>query len=270
MVAPVVGAAVFGMSGVAKAIAGLYQVAGDINDFLNKHIEEMKNSENTTVSRTGRVLEMAKYGFGLGYITPVIVIAAGQLLLGNTFSAIATVATAATLSNPIAMTCAAVGAIYYGWGALSDQERNEILETLSKGLEIGIELVKSVIRFVTDKIKELLSSKNIEEFKTFIGSAASVFGRTLSDVTRKFTDVVGESLDAVKKKSGEVADKTIDVASDAFRSVSNTAGKAADGIGEVADKSFEVASDAYRSVSNAAVKAAGGIREKMGRDSSKD
>jgi hypothetical protein len=30
------------------------------------------------------------------------------------------------------MTCAAIGAIYYGWGALSDVERDEILEKLSQ------------------------------------------------------------------------------------------------------------------------------------------
>ena len=40
-------------------------------------------SENVTISRTGRVLEMAKLGFGIGYLTSVVVIAVAQLLLGN-------------------------------------------------------------------------------------------------------------------------------------------------------------------------------------------
>ena len=35
----------------------------------------------------------------------------------------------------IAMTCAAIGAIYYGWSALSDVEREEMLDKLSKGLD---------------------------------------------------------------------------------------------------------------------------------------
>ena len=46
------------------------------------------------------------------------------------------------------MTCAAVGAILYGWNALSEQERNDILDRLSRGLEIGIELIKSIVIFV--------------------------------------------------------------------------------------------------------------------------
>ena len=225
----------FAFSGIVSAIKGLYGVVRDINDFLNDHIEEMKKHENPTIARTGRVLEMAKLGFGIGYATPVVVIAVGQYLLGNTLAAVATVATAATLTNPIAMTCAAVGAIYYGWGALSDVERDEILEKLSKGLEIGCELIKSIVRFVLDKTKEILSSKNIEEFKKFIGSAAAVFGKTLGDVTHRITDIVSDSVDTVKKKSGEALDKTVDVASDAYRTV----GKAAETIKDKLSRSIE-------------------------------
>ena len=169
-----IGAAPTILSAMARAIQELYGIASDFNQYLDKHIEEMKLSQNPTVSRTGRVLEMAKYGFGIGYITPVVVIAVGQLLLGNSLAAITTVATAATLSNPIAMTCAAIGAIYYGWGALSDKEREEILDRLSTGLEVGIEFIRSVVRFVIDKTKEVLSSKNITEFKGYIAAAADV------------------------------------------------------------------------------------------------
>lgn len=183
----------------------------------------MKEAENPTISRTGKILEMAKYGFGLGYITSVTIISVGQLLLGNTMVAVTTVTTAATLTNPVAMTCAAIGAIYYGWGALSDVERNEILDKLSKGLGIGIELIKSIVGFVIDKTKELLSSKNLDEIKEFIGSAAAVFGKTLGDVTRKITDVVSDTLDVFKRKSGEAMVKTFDVATDTYRTVSETA-----------------------------------------------
>jgi len=213
---------------MTAAIKTLYGIANSVNEFLDNHIQEMRDSENPTISRTGRVLEAAKFGFGIGYITPVVVIAVGQLLLGNPLSVIATAATAATLTNPIAMTCAAVGAIYYGWGALTDQERNEILEKLSKGLEIGIELIKSVIAFIVEKTKELLSSKNLEEFKKYIGSAAAVFGKTLGDVTRKLTDVVGDTFDVFRKKTGEVVDKTVDLASDAYGTVKEKTLKAAD------------------------------------------
>lgn len=215
---------------IPRLISALYGMAGDISTHIDEHIGDMKGSENATVSRTGRVLEMAKFGFGIGYITPVAIIATGQLLLGNTLSAIGTVATAATLSNPIAMTCAALGAIYYGWSALSDVEREEILQKLSAGLEIGVELVKSIIRFVVESTKDLFSAKNIEEIKRFIGSAAAVFGKSLGDVTHKVGDVVGDTFDIVKKRSEDMLGKTKELAADTYRSVSATAGKAADGM----------------------------------------
>ena len=229
-----VGSAVTGftLSAMAQAIKTIYGMVGEINDELNKHIEAMKGSENPTISRTGRVLEMAKFGFGLGYISSIVIIAVGQLLVGNTLAAGNAIVTGATLTNPLAMTCAAFGAIYYGWGALSDLERNEMLEKLSKGLDVGIELIKSIVRFVTDKMKELLSSKNIEELKKFVATAATAFGKTLGDVTHKVTDVVSDTFDAVKKKSGEAMGKTIDVASDAYRTVAETAEKAAGDIRE--------------------------------------
>lgn len=225
-----IGAAAFGASAIVEVIQKLYGVANDINDFLNKHIEEMKASDNPTINRTGRVLEGAKFGFGIGCMTSIIVISVGQLLLGNSLAAVSTVATAATFSNPIAMTCAAVGAIYYGWSALSDTERDEILDKLSAGLAVGIELIKSIIRFVVDQLKSMMSSKNLEEIKKFISTGASVFGKTLGDVTHKMTDKVNDTFVLVKNKSSDAMVKTIGVASDTYRMASETGEKAADGI----------------------------------------
>ena len=185
----------FVFSAMAQAVQSLYGIAGDFNDWADKHIEDMKGSENPTISRTGRVLEGAKFGFGLGYITFFVIICAGQLILGNPLSIISTTVTVGTLTNPIAMTCAAIGAIYYGWSALSEVERNEILEKLSNGLAIGIELINAIVRFVIETTKELLSSKNFEELKEYIGTAASVFGKTLGDVTHKFSDVVSDTFE---------------------------------------------------------------------------
>ncbi len=234
------------VSAMAKAVQSLYSMAGDINTYLDKHIEEMSASENPTIARSGRVMSMAKYGFGIGYITPVIVISAGQLLLGNTMAAIGTVATAATLTNPIAMTCAAIGAIYYGWGALSNIERNEILEKLSKGLEIGIALITAIVDFVVGKTKELLSSKNFEEMKKLISSAAAVFGKTLGDVTHKLADVASDSFDAVKKKSGEVAAKTGDLAG----SLANKAGQVMENTAALAGQTYDTVKGAGKSASD--------------------
>jgi len=248
---PLAGAGV-ALSAMAQAIQSLYGMAVEINEYLDKHIEDMKGSENPTVSRSGRVLEMAKLGFGIGYITPVVIISVGQLLLGNTLAAVTTLTTAATLTNPIAMTCAAIGAIYYGWGALSDVERNEMLAKLSKGLEIGIELINSMVRFVIETTKELLSSKNFEEMKKYIGSAASVFGKTLGDVTHKFSDVVSDTFDVVKKKTGEAVTKTGSLADELVSKG-----------GEAIDKTAEVASQTYDTVKGAGVKAADNTLEAL-------
>lgn len=264
MVAPVIAAVGGpGLSAMAAAIKALYGMPGKIDDFLNEHIETMKSSENHTIARTGAILQMAKLGFGIGYITPVVIIAAGQFLLGNTLAAVTTLGTAATLSNPIAMTCAAIGAIYYGWGALSDVERNEILDRISKGLEIGIELIKSIVKFVTDKTKELLSSKNIEEIKKYVGSAAAVFGKTLGEVTHKVADMVGDTFNVVKKKSGEAMDFTMDAASETFHVVKKKSGEAMDMTSNAASSAYrsvsETASDTYHTVSETA----DGIRKKL-------
>lgn len=116
--------AVQGLYGVA-AMVGSTVVAGGValNTYLNDHIQNLKGSDNPTISRTGHVLEMVKFGFGVGWVTGVAVIATGQLILGNSF--LATTATLVTAPvNPIAMTCAAIGAVYFGWNALSEEEKD--------------------------------------------------------------------------------------------------------------------------------------------------
>lgn len=213
---------------LVDSVKALYGIAKGVDEFLNEHIAQMKGSENPTVSRTGRVLEMAKYGFGVGYITPVIVIATGQLILGNSLAAISTVATAATLSNPVAMTCAAVGAIYYGWAALTDQEREEMLEKLSQGLDIGVEFIKSVIHFVTDKIKEFLNSDNLNDIKSYISNAAHMFGKTLGDVTKNMSDKIVDGWDTVRDKTSDVVEKTGEILANACDVVKEQGGKALD------------------------------------------
>jgi hypothetical protein len=156
------GAGGFAVSDFTSAIRQLYSIGEDVNTFIDDHIEKMKSSDNVTISRTGAVLEGAKFGFGLGYMSSVVIMAGGQLLLGNTLTAIADLATAATLTNPIAMTCAAVGAIYFGWNALSEDEKNSILERLKEGLSIGVETIKSIFNFVLNCFKTISDSKIFE------------------------------------------------------------------------------------------------------------
>ncbi len=65
---PYIAGAQIGASVMVEAVRGLYNTAESINDFINDHIKAMQDSENLTIARTGRVLESAKLGFGLGYI----------------------------------------------------------------------------------------------------------------------------------------------------------------------------------------------------------
>jgi hypothetical protein len=231
------------VSAIAQAVSALYGVTAGVataafqgvvvlNQFFDNHIEEMKTHENTTIARSGRVLDAAKYGFGIGYVTSVAVIATGQVILGNTLAAGGTFATALVLANPIAATCAAMGAVIYGYSALSDVEREELLAKISSGLAIGMELVKSIIRFVVDTAKALLSKENIAELKKFIATAAETFNRTLSDVTRKVKDRIADGLDVIKDKSGDAAE----VISDGFETLAENAGDAFDKVSERVSK----------------------------------
>jgi hypothetical protein len=198
--------AVSSLSPFAMAIKSLYGVAVELNAFIDEHIESMKSSANSTISRTGSVLEGAKYGFGLGYMSSVIIIAGGQLLLGNTLAAVSEVATAAALSNPMAMTCAAVGAIYFGWNALSDQERESILEKLSEGVQVGKELIKSVFAYVINWFKSINDSVFLKELKDDIRDVAVIFHKSLSDVTKSAADTADEIFKTVSETASKIGD----------------------------------------------------------------
>jgi hypothetical protein len=188
---------------IAMAIQSLYGFVQGIDKGIEDLLNSMKQSENPTVVRTASVIEGAKYGFGIGYVTSVIVIAVGQLILGNTLAAVVTVGTAVTLTNPIAMTCGAIGAIYYGWQALSEDDRNAIVHRLMGAFEVGAEMIKAIISFVVTTTKELLSAENLAEVKRFITEAAGAFGHTLSDVTRAIKDTVVDTFDTVTTTAGK-------------------------------------------------------------------
>lgn len=202
---PVFTPAKFAASSIVQAIRTLYKVGTDLNEWMDEHIEELKRSDDPLRASIGRVLEAAKFGFGLGYIASTCLIAVGQYLLGNTFAAAATVATAVVLSNPVAMTCGAIGAIYFGWMALTEKEREQILEHLSQGLSVGVELLRSLLEFAIRKSRELLDSKQLEAAKTFIKAQAEAFGRSLYDVTRQLGDLTSEAVDLISEKAGKAA-----------------------------------------------------------------
>lgn len=175
----------FAISAMGQAIASLYGVTTSIDEFMDGHIAQMRGSDQPMIERTGRILEAAKFGFGLGYVSSVVVIAVGQLLLGNSLSAIATVSSAAVGANPVAMTCAAFGAIYYGWTALSDVERNKIVDAVSTGLSVGVELLKSILSFVIKTADDLMSSSVLSDLAESVSVGMKRLGNTMLDLARQ-------------------------------------------------------------------------------------
>ncbi|WP_046115199.1 hypothetical protein [Aquincola tertiaricarbonis] len=238
----------FATSKIVQGIKLIYQVAGDLNDWLDRHIEALKASDRPVIACTGRVLEAAKFGFGLGYIASTVLIAAGQMLLGNTFAAVAAVGSAAVLSNPIAMTCGAVGAIYFGWTALTDKEREQILERLASGLTLGLELIRSIVEFSVRKFGELLDSKQAEASKKFIKDFAEAFGRSLYDITRQVGDFASDSAELIAQRTGQAAAAIKDAAGKVGDVVASSASAAGEAIKAGASRVGELASDAGKAV----------------------
>lgn len=218
--------ATFASSPIVLAIGALYRVADGMNEWIDRHIEDLKSSADPLKASIGRVLEGVKFGFGLSYIGSTCLIAVGQLLLGNTLEAVITVASSAVLMNPIAMTCAAIGAIYFGWAALTEREREQILERLARGLTVGVELLRALIDFAIRRSRELLDSKQLERAKQFIKAQAEAFGRTLYDVTRQLGDFTSEAVGTIAQRAGEAAQAIKETASKVGDVVSAGAGSA--------------------------------------------
>jgi hypothetical protein len=197
-------------SPLVLALQAIYGAAKTVNEFVDEQIEKLKTHTDETIRASGRLLEGAKYGFGIGYITPVIIQIAGQLILGNPLAVVKVITTAATFSNPVAITCAAIGAIYFGWKALSNEERDAIIDRLMQAFEIGAELVKSIMMYVVTKLGDLVSEERIGEYKKFVTTAAHSFGRNLSDITRDLGDKMIETKEAI----GDALHSTGDFISD--------------------------------------------------------
>lgn len=174
--------------GLAKAYGAKAFGPAALNMFFSEHIAHLKASDIEIVAQTGQVLDGATAGFGIGYVASTTVIAAGQLMLGNTLETAVAVGTAATFTNPTAATCAAIGALFYGYHALSEEERSRFLGKLQDGLSIGIELIKSLISFVETGLTKLLDTEAMKSLRALVAEYASMFGRSIADITKSVSD----------------------------------------------------------------------------------
>ena len=201
-----------------KAVTTGASAISAANEATDQMISALKESENVSINRVGRVLEGAKAGFMIGYVAPSIVGAVGvALTTGDLVAAVG--AAAGALTNPLAGVCAAVGAIYFGWNALNENEKDKIITEVGNFLRVGSELIKSVILFSIKSMKEVMSSDNIQELKSMVRDAAEMAGRHLSDITKSALD-----------KIFEISDVIGNTASGAVGAVSTTAGGASKAI----------------------------------------
>lgn len=197
---------------IGRAISLLYGLAEHGNAYMDRHIDALKASDVASIAATGRVLAAAKTGFGLGYTSSIVLIAAGQMLLGNTLAAAGTVASGVTglavATNPIAMTCAAVGAIYYGWNALSATEQDALLQRLADGVKAGVELIRSMIVFLISSLKSLLEPEQLRQLKRYVQEQAAGFGRSLFDVTQSAGDFIQVTAQHLNAQAQQFANAT--------------------------------------------------------------
>jgi hypothetical protein len=213
------------------ALTALWGVSQSVSSWVDGHIDDMRGSKNGTIAATGKVLEAAKFGFGLGYITPFALTMMGQLILGafNDTNAVVTAAnlamtagSAVTFTNPVAVTCGAIGAIFFGWIALSDDEKNALISRVTEALEVGAELVRAMVDFLIRTMKSIFSEENMAELKRMLKSAAETIGRTLSDITKSILDAVVDGANAVKRGVDQAADAVGDALGAAGDAISET------------------------------------------------
>jgi hypothetical protein len=173
-----------------KHLFATYGVAEDSNQersrFIDQHLLSLEQADNEVVSRAGFVLRKAQEGFGLGYKVPVVVIAMGKAMLGIDLA----VMTPLVATHPAAWTCAALGAVYYGYTALGDEERIALTAKVGAALDFGAELVRGIVQFCIDTLKSVLSDENIKKMKAMVAETAAAFGLTIADITRSLLDRV--------------------------------------------------------------------------------
>lgn len=191
-----------GVTAGVSALSQLYGFGASAARFAVEHIETLKQADNLLAARCGHVLEAANAGFGVGGETALVLIGVGQTLLGNPLAGGAVLVAA---HNPVVMTCAAIGAIHYGWKAMNDREREALLRSVGTAFDVGIELVRSIASFAYNLIQKLMSKENFAELKRMVTGVAKVFGRHFSDVSRLLSDRIREAAGAVGSTVGGAA-----------------------------------------------------------------
>lgn len=156
--------------------------------FINQHISDLETSENETIARSGFLLKRASEGFGLGYKVPLAIIAMGQKMLGVDLA----VAIPFLASNPAAFTAAAMGAVYWGYQSLSEEEKASLHSVIGEAFNFGVELIKTIAEFCIKTMKALLDTEQFAQLRRYVAEFAEVVGSSLYEVTGHIYDRVSE------------------------------------------------------------------------------
>lgn len=179
-------------SRLVTALRSIYGAASALNEAMESHIAGLRASDDSTIARTGDLLAQAKTGFMIGYATPVAIIAVGQLLLGNPLTA--AVSTVSMVTSPVAITCAAVGAIWMGWRALKPAEQARILEIVQAGLALSVTVIASVVDFVVRQAQALFAKPQLAALREMVREEAATFGKSFAQITGSAVDAIIERL----------------------------------------------------------------------------
>ena len=195
------------LAGAGHAVSGIAAAVKEANDLTDSMIANLKANENLTVNRVGRVLEGVKFGFLLGYVSPSILTAVGVCLTTGSLT-MATGAGIALIANPVAGVSAAVGAVFFGWKALNDREREDVINQVGEFLKIGVEQIKAVVEFAIKLMKDLFTADNIQEIKETVAEAATIVGRHISDITKSVGDKVAKFCQSIASTANSISNGT--------------------------------------------------------------
>ena len=195
------------LAAAGHAVSGIAAAVKEANDLTDSMIANLKANENLTINRVGRVLEGVKFGFLLGYVSPSILTAVGVCLTTGSLT-MATGAGIALIANPVAGVSAAVGAVFFGWKALSDREREDVIAQVSDFLKVGVEQIKAVVEFAIKLMKDLFTADNIQEIKETVAEAATTVGRHISDITKSLGDKISKVGQSIADTATSISDGT--------------------------------------------------------------
>ena len=195
------------LAAAGHAVSGVAAAVKEANDLTDSMIANLKANENLTINRVGRVLEGVKFGFLLGYVSPSILTAVGVCLTTGSLT-MATGAGIALIANPVASVSAAVGAVFFGWKALSDRELEDVIDQVGDFLKIGVEQIKAVVEFAIKLMKDLFTADNIQEIKETVAEAAATVGRHISDITKSLGDKVSKVCESIASTATSISDGT--------------------------------------------------------------